>query len=135
VPIGPLLLAGLLAGAGATLANLLVAAVARALFPVPPDFHPFMPLPILAACLGGALGAAGAFGLLGRTTSNPRRSLALAALAALMVSFLLPARLLEPANPGSLGVGVDILLTLLLMHVIVAWLSVRTLYRMAMDKM
>lgn len=131
LPIGSLVLAGLLAGNGATIANLLVAAVASALFPVPPAFRPFMVLPILAASLGGALAAAGIYGLMERFTRNPQRSLLLAALAALLISFLLPARLIEPASPSSPGVGLEILFTLILMHINVAGLSVRAIRRLA----
>jgi hypothetical protein len=122
------LLAGLLAGLSAAIANLLVAALARTLFPVPPDFRPFMPLPILAACLGGALGAAGVFGLLQRTSRNPRRSLILISMAVLLGSFIFPVRWL---TAGGSGVGVEIMLTLMLMHAILAWLSVRALLRLA----
>lgn len=124
------MLTGLLVGASATLANLLLAAIARALFYVPTTFRPLMPLPILAASLGGALGAAGLFGLLERTSSHPRRSLTLAAIAALLISFLLPARLIEPIAPSSSSVGFDVFLALLIMHIIVAWLSVRALQRL-----
>jgi hypothetical protein len=121
------LLAGLLAGAGATLVNLLVTGIARALFPIPLAFRPFMPLPILTACLGGALGAAGVYSVLERTTRYPQRTLALAALVALMLSFLLPVFLLPEASSSSPDVSPQILATLMFMHVNVAWLSVRAL--------
>ena len=124
------MLAGLLAGAGATIANLLVAAIARALFQVPADFRPFMALPILAASLGGSLGAAGIFGVLERLTRNVHRSLALVALAALLLSFYLPASLFDRTSPDLSAIGWDIRVTLMLMHIIVAWLSVRTLIRL-----
>ena len=115
-------------GLSAAIANLLVAALARNLFPVPPDFRPFMPFPILAACLGGALGAAGGFGLLQRTSRNPRRTLIVVSMAVLLGSFVFPVWFLK--SNGS-GVGAEIILTLMLMHAILAWLSVRALLRLA----
>jgi hypothetical protein len=123
--------AGLLAGIGATIVNLLVAAVASAIFPVPTAFRPFMPLPILAACLGGSLGVAGLYGLLERTSRNPKRAFTTIALVALLVSFILPVWLLEPSIPGKPGVGLEILSALILMHIIVVWLSVRAIQRLS----
>lgn len=90
-----------------------------------------MPIPIFTACFGGALGAASLFSLLGHTSRNPRRSLALVALVALLISFLLPILLLKPTDLSWPGVGLEILFTILLMHIIVAWLSVRALQRLA----
>lgn len=133
LPIGSLVLAGLLAGTGAGLVNLLLAAIASAIFPVPPTFRPFMAWPILAACLGGSLGVAGLYGLMDRFTRKSQRSMLFATLTALLISFILPAQLLDPESSNSPGVGLEIVLTLFLMHTIVAWLSIRAIQRLAQN--
>jgi hypothetical protein len=124
----------MLAGIGATIVNLLVAAVASAIFPIPTTFRPFMPLPILAACLGGSLGVAGLYGLLERTSRNPKKALTMMAPVVLLVSFILPIQLHEPSSPGKPGVGLEILSALILMHIIVVWLSVRAIQRLTPRK-
>ncbi len=125
------MLAGLLAGAGSTFANLLLAALASAIFTVPENFRPFTFFPILAACIGASLGAAGLFSLIERKSSQLKRSFNRAALLALGLSFILPASLVRPATAVLPGIGWEIAGTLMLMHVIAAWISVRAVNRLS----
>jgi hypothetical protein len=125
LPFWPLMVAGLLSGVGSTVANLVVAAFSSAIFPVPDNFRPFAAIPILAASMGGSLGAAGIFSLIERSTDRPRYYFKAFVLAVLVLSFILPASLVEPATPTSRGVGWNIAAALMLMHSIVAFLSVR----------
>jgi hypothetical protein len=125
LPFWPLMVAGLLAGVGSTAANLVVAAFSSAIFPVPDNFRPFATIPILAASIGGCLGAAGLFGLIRRSTDQPRYYFKLIVLVVLALSFILPASLVEPATSPTPGIGWNIAAALMLMHSIVAFLSVR----------
>jgi hypothetical protein len=127
LPFWPLMVAGLLSGVGSTAANLVVAAFSSAIFPVPDNFRPFAAIPILAASMGGSLGAAGLFSLIARSTDRPQYYFKLTVLAVLALSFILPASLVEPSSSTSAGVGWNIAAALMLMHSIVAFLSVRAI--------
>jgi hypothetical protein len=130
LPFWPLMVAGLLAGVGSTAANLVVAAFSSAIFPVPDNFRPFAVIPILAASMGGSLGAAGLFSLIERSTDRPRYYFKLTILVVLALSFILPASLVEPGTTTSPEIGWNIAASLMLMHSIVAFLSVRAVTRL-----
>ena len=133
IPFGPLMLAGLLAGAGSTVANLLLASFASAIFSVPESFRPFNFFPILAACLGSSLGAAGLFSIFERISKHPKRSFNRAALVLLVLSFILPGSLVRPGSADLPGIGWEIAGTLMLMHIIAAWVSMRAVNRLVPD--
>lgn len=130
ISLGPLMAAGLLAGAGSGAANLVVAALASAIFTVPIGFRPFAALPIFAASMGGSLGAAGLFSLIDRATGRPKRYFNRIVLVVLALSFVLPASLVGPSSPGSTGISWAVASALMLMHTIVGLLSVRTINRL-----
>jgi hypothetical protein len=125
LPVWPLMVAGLLAGVGSTAANLVVAAFSSAIFPVPDNFRPFAAIPILAASMGGSLGAAGLFSMIERSTDRPRYYFKLTVLAVLAFSFIMPASLVEPATSTNPGIGWHIAAAIMGMQSIVAFLSVR----------
>jgi hypothetical protein len=129
--VGPLMLAALLAGAGSTIANLLLASFASAIFPVPESFRPFTLFPILAACIGSSLGAAGLFSFIERISTLPTRSFKRAALVLLLLSFIFPASLVRQASPGLPAIGWEIAGTLMLMHSITALICVRAVNRLS----
>jgi protein-S-isoprenylcysteine O-methyltransferase Ste14 len=130
LPFGPLMLAGFLAGIGSTAANLLLAAIASAIFTVPDDFRPFSIFPILAACVGASLGATGIYSLFDKISKRPMLLFNRTALVGLVFSFILPASLVRPSTLYLPAIGWQVAGTLMLMHIIAALIIVRSVNRL-----
>lgn len=124
-----LLLRGLVAGALSTVLDLGVANVGRYLFDAPQTFAPFTLLPILSGGLGGALGATGVYALLLRFSRRPVGTFRLLAGGVLVASFYLPTRLLVSKSSRFAGASMPIILTMMIMHTVVAATSVYVLTR------
>ena len=93
----------------------------------PQTFPPFTWLPILSGALGGAVLASLAYSLLKAYAEQPERAFFFVAASALALSFLLPLRLSFTRSPRFAGVTTSAQMVLILMHTIVAVVSVVTL--------
>jgi len=126
---GRLFQVSLVAGAIATLVNLLVATVARSSLKVPKTFAPFTLAPLLLGSIVGALGSVSPLLLLLRFTRKPLYNFWTLSAILLIASFRLPLRLLSSKSPRFAGANTPVVLVLMLMHSIVAIASVDLLTR------
>ena len=124
-----LLFRGLVAGALSTVLDLGVANVGKYLFDAPDTFAPFTFLPILSGGLGGAVGATGVYALLLRFSRRPAQTFRLVAGGVLLASFYLPTRLLVSKSSRFAGATMPVILTMMVMHTVVAATSVYVLTR------
>ncbi len=109
----------------AVVANVLVRALAFALFPLPQKFIALQVPPIVTFTFAGALGAVIAFILVYRFSRNPFRVYTIIALVTLVLS-LIPDLLLltDSSNPQFAGVTVSAVIMLMLLHVVTALVCV-----------
>ena len=105
----------------------LIGVAAPNLTQVPRSFPPFTTLPILAGACGGAILASIAYSLLKASAKHPERTFFFVAALALALSFLLPLRLSFTKSTRFAGVTTSAQMVLILMHTVVAVVSVLTL--------
>ena len=95
---------------------------------VPPSFPPFTWLPILSGTFGGAILASGVYSLVKVLSKQPQRNFFFVAAVALALSFGLPLRLSFTRSQRFAGVTTAAQMVLILMHTVVAVVSVITLF-------
>lgn len=117
----------LLAGTVSLIADWMIGAAASRLTNVPQDFPPFTFLPILSGTFGGAILASIAYSLLRAFTKQPDRTFFFVVAAILVLSFALPLRLSFTRSRRFAGVTTSAQMVLILMHTVVATVSVVTL--------
>jgi hypothetical protein len=110
-----------LAAVAATAANLLLRALAVAIFDIPqPEFEPLEARAVILSTLGGVITAGIVYAILTRLADDPDRAFYIVAVAALLASLYPPLALgLEdpPENPGTDAASVG---TLIAMHFVTA---------------
>lgn len=117
---------GLLAIALATVANLLVRAIALPFITVPPEFIPVSSaIPTIVFTVGGVLAAVIVFAIVGRFSRQPARAFTLIAVVALLLS-LVPnvMMLVDPANAPFPGGNAGSMSVLMIQHVVAAAVAV-----------
>jgi uncharacterized membrane protein YhaH (DUF805 family) len=128
--VGGIAVATAVAAVAATVANLLVRALAIAALDIPmPEFEPLAVRAVILSTLGGVIAAGIAFAVTVRRARNPRRTYLMVAAAALVLSFIPPLQLGladPPENPGTDAGSVG---TLMAMHLVAAAISVTVLIR------
>jgi hypothetical protein len=128
MPLAHIAAATLVAAAAATVANVVLRAVAVAVFDIPqPEFEPLQLRAVILSTVGGVAAAGVAFALVVRLARNPVRTYAIVAAAALVASLYAPLSLAladPPENPGTDAESVG---TLIAMHAVAAAISVATL--------
>jgi len=117
----------LLAGTVALIVDLAIGAAAPRFTHVPKDFPPFTFLPILSGTFGGAILASIVYSLLKAFVKQPDRTFFFVAAATLALSFALPLRLSFTQSHRFAGVTTSAQMVLILMHTVVATVSVVTL--------
>jgi hypothetical protein len=114
-----------LAAVAATVANLVLRAVAVAALDIPqPGFEPLNVRPVILSTVGGVIAAGVVFAVVSRLARNPARTFAIVAAVALVLSLYAPLSLDladPPENPGTDAGSVG---TLMLMHVVAAAIAV-----------
>ena len=130
VALRRLLWVGPLAIVLAVAANIVIRAIALALFAISPAFPPlgFMGIAIVFTIVG-VLGAVIVFALVGRFARRPIRLFWIVATVALLLSFV-PDFLLAARMPGASVLAVG---TLMVMHVVAAAISVGLLTTLALE--
>ena len=116
-----------LAGAIALLVDWAIGTAALRLTHVPPGFPPFTFLPVLSGAVGGAILTSICYSLLKAFAKQPDRTFFFIATTALALSFALPLRLSFTKSPRFAGVTTSAQMVLILMHTVVAVVSVVTL--------
>ena len=114
----------LLAAVVASLVDLAIGAAAPRFTQVPRNFPPFTWLPILSGTVGGAVLAAVAYATLHRVSKHPDRLFFFVAIGSLALSFGLPLRLSFTKSVRFAGVTPAAQMVLVLMHAVVATVSV-----------
>ena len=94
---------------------------------VPKGFPPFTLLPILSGAIGGPLLATLAYALIRAVSQRPDRTFLFVAIIALALSFALPIRLSFTKSKRFAGVTPAAQMILVLMHTVVATVSVTTI--------
>ena len=117
----------LLAGTISFVLDLSIGAVAPRLTNVPQHFPPFTVLPILSGTFVGAILASVVYSLLKVVAKQPDRTFFFVVAIALALSFALPLRLSFTKSPRFAGVTTSAQVVLILMHTVVATVSVVTL--------
>ena len=115
------------AGMIALIVDLAIGAAAPRLTNVPSSFPPFTFLPILSGAFGGAILASICYSILKAFAKQPDRTFFFVAAAALALSFTLPLRLSFTRSPRFAGVTTSAQMVLIMMHTVVAVVSVITL--------
>ncbi len=116
-----------LAGTVALIVDLAIGAAAPRFTQVPPSFPPFTFLPILSGTFGGAILASIAYSILKGFAKQPDRTFFFVVAFTLALSFALPLRLSFTRSPRFAGVTTSAQMVLILMHTVVATISVVTL--------
>lgn len=118
-----------LAAVAAAAANVLVRAVAIAVFDIPPEFEHLALRAVVLSTLAGVLAAGLVYALIARRARNPDRTFIVVAVVALLLSLLAPLSIgLEdpPEYPGTDAASVG---TLMAMHVVAATITIAALTR------
>lgn len=128
--------AGPLAVLGSVAGNGLVWAITQAIIPISPEFMPLATVgPTIFLTAVGALGAVGAFALVGRLAKQPRPVFQTVAAVALLVSLIPDVMLIvAPAGAPFQGITVPQVLALMVMHVVAYGLCVYVLTRFGMQR-
>ncbi len=121
------LLLTLLAACLAFSVDFLIALAGLRFTHVPKNFPPFTALPILSGAVGGAVLAALSYSLLRALSTQPEKMFLFLAVAVLALSFALPLRLSFTKSTRFAGVTPTAQMILVLMHTVVATISVATL--------
>jgi hypothetical protein len=133
VTLSKLLWVGPLTILTSVIANLIVRALALAVFPISPEFMPLAtPGPVVAFTIIGVLSAVILFALLGRFTKNPVRLFQVIAAVFLIVSFI-PDLALFSAVAAFPGVTVPAVVALMSMHVVAGAITVGLLSRLTQN--
>lgn len=119
----------LLAGAIASSLDLAIGNVAPRLTNVPKDFPPFTLLPVLSGTFGGAILASITYSLLKLFARQPDRIFLFVVASTLALSFTLPLRLSFTKSVRFAGVTTSAQMVLILMHTVVATVSVVALLK------
>jgi hypothetical protein len=121
-------LATVVAAVAVTVANVVLRAVAVAVFDIPqPEFEPLQVRAVILSSLGGVVAAGVAFAIVARLARDPVRPYVVVAAVALLASLWAPLQLGladPPENPGTNAESVG---TLIAMHVVAAAISVGVL--------
>ena len=107
--------------------DFLIAQAGFRLTPVPKSFPPFTVLPILSGAVGGPVLAALAYAVIRPMTKQPEKVFLFVAIITLALSFALPLRLSFTRSPRFAGVTPTAQMILVLMHTVVATVSVAAL--------
>jgi len=108
-----------LAAVAAVIANVLLRALAVAVFDIPqPEFEELNLRPVILSTLGGVIAAGLVYALIARFTPDPSRPFVIVAAVALALSLIAPLTIDDP-NADADAVG-----TLIAMHVVAAAISV-----------
>lgn len=121
------ILVTLLAAALAFVIDVLIGLAGVRLTRVPKDFPPFTPLPILSGAIGGAILASVCYAVIRAVSRQPEKAFLFVAIGALALSFSLPLRLSFTRSKRFAGVTPAAQMVLVLMHTVVATVSVVTL--------
>ena len=115
-----------LAAVAAVAANLLLRALAVAVFDIPqPEFEELNVRPVIVSTLIGVIAAGLVYALIVRFARDPRRVFLIVAGVALVLSLIAPLTIDDPnADAGAVG-------TLIAMHVVAAAISVPVLLRVS----
>ena len=128
MPVAHIAAATLVAAAAATVANVVLRAVAVAVFDIPqPGFEPLQLRAVILSTVGGAAAAGVAFAIVARLARAPVRTYAIVAATAFVASLYAPLSLAladPPENPGTNAESVG---TLIAMHAAAAAIAVATL--------
>jgi Family of unknown function (DUF6069) len=128
--MGRIAVATALAAAAATVANVILRALAIGVFDIPqPEFEPLALRAVILSTIGGVVAAGVAAAITARVARNPARTYLIVAAVALVVSLYPPLALGladPPENPGTDAGSVG---TLMAMHVVAAAISVPLLLR------
>ena len=112
------------AAVAAVIANVLLRALAVAVFDIPqPEFEELNLRPVILSTLGGVIAAGLVYALIARLTEDPARPFVIVAAVALLLSLIAPLTLDDPdADADAVG-------TLIAMHILAAAISVPVLLR------
>jgi Family of unknown function (DUF6069) len=111
-----------IAAAAAVVVNVLVRAIAIALFDIPDSFEHIALRAVVVSTLIGVLAAAVVYAIIRRLARDPARTFTIVAVVALLVSFAAPLSLGLDEDGAAVG-------TLMLMHVLTAAIVVLTFTR------
>lgn len=117
----------LLAGLIAFLVDLAIGTVAPHFTHVPKNFPPFTLLPVLSGTMGGVICASLVYSLIKLVAPNPDRVFFFVALGVFTLALALPVRLSYTRSQRFRGVTPAAQMVLVLMHAVVATVSVVTL--------
>ena len=117
----------LLAGSLGFAIDLLIGNIGLRVAGVPRGFPPFTLLPVLSGAIGGPVLATLAYSLIRAVSQRPDRTFLFVAIAALALSFALPIRLSFTKSKRFAGVTPAAQMILVLMHTVVATVSVTTI--------
>jgi hypothetical protein len=128
MPLARIAAATLVAAAAAAVANVVLRAVAVAVFDIPqPEFEPLQLRAVILSTVGGVAAAGVAFAIVVRVARNPVRTYAIVAATALVASLYAPLSLALADPPENPGTDADSVGTLIAMHAVAAAISVVTL--------
>ena len=128
MPLAPIAGATVVAAIVAVVANLLLRAVAVAVFDIPqPEFEPLQVRAVVTSTAGGVIAAGVVFAVVARFARDPVRVFVIVAAVALVLSLWAPISLGiadPPENPGTDAGSIG---TLIVMHVVAAAIAVTAL--------
>ena len=126
---------GLLAIVLATLANLLVRAIALPFITVPPEFLPVsLASPTIIFTIGGVLAAVIVFAIVGRFSRQPARTFTIIAVVALLLSFVPNVgMIINPASAPFPGGNMGSMSVLIIQHIVAAVVAVWVLTTQAVE--
>jgi glucose dehydrogenase len=120
-----------LAAVAAVVANVLLRAVAIAVFDIPSEFEHLALRAVILSTLAGVLAAGLVYALIARSATNPARTFTIVAIVALLLSLLAPLSVgLEdpPEYPGTDAASIG---TMMAMHVVAATIAIVVISRAA----
>jgi hypothetical protein len=117
-----------LATVAATLANLVLRAIAVAVLDIPqPEFEPLQVRAVIVSTVGGVIAAGIVFAIVVRLARDPARAFVIIAAVALLLSLYAPLSLGLADPPEDPGTDAGSVGTLMLMHVVAAAIAVPVL--------
>jgi Family of unknown function (DUF6069) len=117
-----------LATVAATLANLVLRAIAVAVLDIPqPEFEPLQVRAVIVSTVGGVIAAGIVFAIVVRLARDPARAFVIIAAVALVLSLYAPLSLGLADPPEDPGTDAGSVGTLMLMHVVAAAIAVPVL--------
>ena len=128
MPLGRIAAATLAAAVAAVVANLLLRAVAVAVFDIPqPEFEPLQARAVAVSTASGVIAAGVVFAIVARLARDPVRVFAIVAAVALVLSLWAPISLGLADPPEDPGTDAGSVGTLIVMHVVAAAIAVTAL--------